>query len=164
MMEVDGDRAMQEAPGSARVAVDFGHASGARAAAPLGADAAATTGGARGDDTCGLSSLGGGNGGRESADGHGRAGGAGQQGSTSARAVGASRSTRPGRSAGDDDVHGMDDDGDTVALASNPVHDRVVTAVHMMEGADVSAMQEPQPAQGQMWPLAMTAEPVKPHR
>ena len=46
MMEVDGDSAMQEAPASAGVAVDFGHDNGARAAAHLGADAAATAGGA----------------------------------------------------------------------------------------------------------------------
>ena len=96
MMEVDGDRAMQEAPGSARVAVDFGHASGARAAAPLGADAAATTGGARGDDTCGLSRLGRGTCGRASADGHGGAGGAGPWGSRSIRGVGAGGSTPRG--------------------------------------------------------------------
>ena len=64
----------------------FGHDSGASAAAHLGADAAAPPGGACGADTWGLSSLGGGPGGRASADGHGGAGGAGQWGSSSIRA------------------------------------------------------------------------------
>ena len=43
MMEADGDSAMPEAPASAGVAEDFGHDSGERAAAHLGADATAST-------------------------------------------------------------------------------------------------------------------------
>ena len=113
MMEDDGDSAMHGAPASAEADVGLRHDSRTRAATPLGADAAATPGGARGADTCGRSRLGGGSGGRARAHGPEEAGQAGLRGSSSGSGGGASDAPHPRRSAGDDAVNMLDDDGDS---------------------------------------------------